>query len=75
MVSGHLLVLCTIGIQAKDGSTFVTLPRNITTYRDSVVGTHDSVTYQKLVTWSHYGLVGCAVSIWLSYQRDDMVTA
>jgi len=35
---------------AKAGSTLVTLPRNVTPYRDSVEGTRDRVTYQKLVT-------------------------
>ena len=74
MVNGRLPVLCTIGIQAKGGSTLVTLPRNITSYRDSVDGTRDCVTYQKLVTRSRYGLVGCAVGIWPSHQRDDTLT-
>jgi hypothetical protein len=32
------------------GYTLVTLPRNVTPYRDSVDGTRDHVTYQKLVT-------------------------
>ena len=35
---------------AKGGYTLVTLPRIVTPYRDSVDGTRDSVTYQKLVT-------------------------
>jgi hypothetical protein len=34
----------------KGGYTLVTLPRNLTPYRDSVDGTRDHVTYQKLVT-------------------------
>jgi len=34
----------------KGGSTLVTLPRIVTTYRDNVDGTRDRVTYQKLVT-------------------------
>jgi hypothetical protein len=34
----------------KDGYTLVTLPRIVTPYRDSVDGTRDRVTYQKLVT-------------------------
>jgi len=34
----------------KGGLTFVTLPRNVTPYRDSVDGTRGRVTYQKLVT-------------------------
>ena len=34
----------------KGGYTFVTLPRIVTPYRDSVDGTRDRVTYQKLVT-------------------------
>jgi len=59
----------------KGGSTLVTLPRNVTPYRDSVNGARDRVTYQQLVTRSRYGLVRCAVGIWLSRQRDDKVTA
>jgi hypothetical protein len=31
------------------GYTLVTLPRTVTPYRDSVDGTRDHVTYQKLV--------------------------
>ena len=62
-------------LQTKVGSTLVTLPRNVTPYRDSVNGARDRVTYQKLVTRSRYGLVWCAVGIWLSHQRDDTVTA
>jgi hypothetical protein len=34
----------------KGGYTVVTLPRFVTRYRDSVDGTRDRVTYQKLVT-------------------------
>jgi hypothetical protein len=34
----------------KGGSTLVTLPRIVTPYSDSVEGTRDRVTYQKLVT-------------------------
>ena len=34
----------------RGGYTHVTLPRIVTPYRDSVDGTRDSVTYQKLVT-------------------------
>ena len=34
----------------KVGSTLVTLPRIVTPYLDSVDGTRDRVTYQKLVT-------------------------
>ena len=60
---------------SKGGSTLVTLPRTVTPYRHSVDGTRDHVTYRKLVTLSHYGLVRCAVGIWPSHQRDDMVTA
>ena len=60
---------------SKGGSTLVMLPHNITPYCDSVSGSRDRVTYQKLVTRSRYGLVRCAVGIWLSHQRDDMVTA
>jgi len=33
----------------KGGYTIVTLPRTVTLYRDSVDGTRDRVTYQKLV--------------------------
>jgi hypothetical protein len=51
------------------------LLRIITLYRDSVDGTCDRVTYQKFVTRQRYGLVQCAVGIWLSHQRDDTVTA
>ena len=40
----------TTPITRKAGSTLVTLPRNVTPYRDSVEGTRDRVTYQKLVT-------------------------
>ena len=35
---------------AKGGYTLVTLPHIVTPYRDSVDGTRDRVTYQKLVT-------------------------
>jgi hypothetical protein len=59
----------------KGRYTLVTLPRNVTTYRDSVDGTCDHVTYQKLVTQLRNGLVRCAVVIWPSHQRDDKVTA
>jgi hypothetical protein len=34
---------------SKGGYTLVTLPCTVTSYRDSVDGTHDHVTYQKLV--------------------------
>jgi hypothetical protein len=34
----------------KGGYTFVTLPSIVTPYRDSVEGTRDRVTYQKLLT-------------------------
>ena len=59
----------------KSGSTLVTLPRNVTPYRDSVDGTRDRVTYQKLVTRSRYRLVRCAVGILPAHQRDDTVRA
>jgi len=49
----------------------VTLPRNVTQSRDSVDRARDCTTYQKLVTWSRYGLVWCAAGIWPSHQRDD----
>ena len=49
--------LATVGFQihknlwsAKGEYTLVTLPRIVTPYRDSVDGTRDRVTYQKLVT-------------------------
>ena len=59
----------------KGRYTLVTLPRNVTPYHDSVDGTCDHVTYQKLVTRLRYGLVRCAVGIWPSHQRDGTVTA
>ena len=59
----------------KGGYTLVTLPRMVTPYRDSVDGTRDRVTYQKLITRSRYELVRCAVNIWPEHQRDDTVTA
>jgi len=34
----------------KVGYTVLTLPRTVTPYRDSVDGTRDRVTYQKLLT-------------------------
>jgi len=37
-------------IAYKSGYTLVTLPRTVTPYRDSVDGSRDRVTYQKLVT-------------------------
>ena len=60
---------------AKSRHTLVTLPRNVTPYRDIVDGTCDHVTYQKLVTRLRYGLVRCVVGIWPSHQRDGTVTA
>jgi len=36
--------------QTKGGYTLVTLPRIVTPYCDSVDGTRDRVTYQKLIT-------------------------
>jgi len=47
----------------KGRYALVTLPRNVTPHRDSVDGTCDHVTYQKLVTRLRYGLVRCAVGI------------
>jgi len=41
---------CTIPEHIKGGYTLVTLPPIVTPYRDSVNGTRDRVTYQKLVT-------------------------
>ena len=61
-------------ITLKGGSTLVTLLCNVTPYRNSVNGARDRVTYQKLVTRSRYGLVRCAVGIWLSHERDDTFT-
>ena len=55
--------------------TLVTLPRNVTPYHDSVDGTCDHVTYQKLVTRLRYGLIRYAFGIWPSHQRDGTVTA
>ena len=55
----------------KGGYTLVMLPRIVTPYRDSVDGTRDRVTYQKLVTRQRYGLVRCSVGIWPLHQRDD----
>jgi hypothetical protein len=59
----------------KGGYTPVTLLRTVTPYRDSVDGTRDHVTYQKLIKRLRYGHVRCAVGIWPSHQRDDTVTA
>jgi hypothetical protein len=42
----HSLVMGKQGL--KGGYTLVTLPRTVTPYRDSVDGTRDHVTYQKL---------------------------
>jgi hypothetical protein len=42
---------------SKGGYTLVTLPCIVTPYRDSVDGTRDRVTYQKLVTRSRYKCV------------------
>jgi hypothetical protein len=53
----------------KSGYTLVTLQLIVTPYRDSVDGTRDRVTYQKLVTRQRYWLVRCAVGIWPSHQR------
>ena len=64
-----------VAARSKARYTLITLPRNVTPYRDSVDGTCDHVTYQKLVTRSRYGLVRPAVGIWPSHQRDDTVTA
>ena len=64
-----------VAARSKGTYTLVTLPRNVTPYRDSVDGTCDHVTYQKLVTRLRYGLVRCAVGIWPSHQRDGTVTA
>ena len=63
-------------IQYSEGRyTLVTLPRNVTPYRDSVDGTCDHVTYQKLVMRLRHGLVQCAAGISPSHQRDGTVTA
>jgi len=61
-------------LRVKGGYTLVTLQRTVTPYRDTVDGTRDHVTYQKLVTRSHHRLVRCADGIWPSHQRDDTVT-
>ena len=39
-----------IMVTSLGGYTLVTLPRIVTPYRDSVDGTRDCVTYQRLVT-------------------------
>jgi hypothetical protein len=39
-----------LGCDGIGGYTPVTLPRTVTPYHDSVDGTRDHVTYQKLVT-------------------------
>ena len=39
-----------VGISTEGGYTLVTLPRIVTQNRDSVDGSRDRVTYQKLVT-------------------------
>ena len=52
-----------VAAQSKGRYTLVTLPRNVTPYRDSVDGPCDHVTYQKLVTRLSYRLVRCAVGI------------
>ena len=44
--------------QSKGGYTLVTSQRIVTPYRDSVEGTRDRVTYQKLVTRNVTGLFG-----------------
>jgi len=64
-----------VAVRSKGGSTLLWLLRTVTPHRDSVDGTRDHVTYQKLVTRSRYGLVRWAVGIWPSHQRDDTVTA
>ena len=61
--------------QNEGGYTLETLPRTVTPYRDSVDGTRDRVTYQKLLMRSRYGLVRCAVGIWPSHQSDGTVKA
>jgi hypothetical protein len=54
----------------KGGYTLVTLPRTVTSYRDSVDGTRDHVTYQKLVMQKRYGrcrYLAVASKGWYSY--------
>jgi hypothetical protein len=46
--SNHGYPACS-GSRCKGGYTLVTLPRIVTPYRDSVDGSRDRVTYQKLV--------------------------
>ena len=48
---------------------------DVTPYCDSVDGTCDHVTYQKLATRLRYGLVRYAVGMWQSHQRDDTIAA
>jgi hypothetical protein len=50
LVTTSRFVLNSLVWKFKDGYTLVTLPRIVTPYRDSVDGTRDRVTYQKLVT-------------------------
>jgi len=45
-----LYLLCIIAISKGGYTLIVTLPRIVTPFRDSVDGTRDRVTYQKLVT-------------------------
>jgi hypothetical protein len=47
--SSHDAAQC-VAVTPKGGYTLVTLPRIVTPYRDSVDGTRERVTYQKLVT-------------------------
>jgi hypothetical protein len=61
----YLIVHTIFPCDVKCWYTLVTLPCIVTPYCDSVDGTHDRVTYQKLVT----------LGIWPSHQRDDTVTA
>jgi hypothetical protein len=46
----HTSHLFRVARNFKGGYTLLTLPRIVTPYRDSVDGTRDRVTYQKLVT-------------------------
>ena len=49
-IYSFLLQVAGICVCFYGGYTLVTLPRIVTPYRDSVDGTRDRVTYQKLVT-------------------------
>ena len=49
-MTGQVDVCLHLRVKCLGGYTLVTLPRIASPYRDSVIGTRDRVTYQKLVT-------------------------